>query len=141
MTPDPLTPIMQAAERLRRDGSYVIVERTGADVTGQDFDHAAYRNDVSDLADFALSILPKGDRPVAMMTTDSLRGGDVRWAIIDGKVSDAIWDAEFDDGCFMVQWSPTVRQGFGGLPYYATEAEAKRALHWMKFDELLAASP
>jgi len=120
--------VMQAAERMRRldagDDSQ-IVDRAFSAV-----------KDRYTLADFALSILPKGKRPVAMTDTGRLSDGEAVFVIIDGKVKEAVWHEDFDDGCFMVPWSPKARQGYSGIPYYEFEPDALLELQYQKLSEL-----
>ncbi len=93
---DPMPTIMQAAERLRRvanrEASIATVywpevpenERTGSQQLDRRLVEAKYRLDYLTLADFALSILPKGDRPGKIQRGDEVAATlSYHWELLD----------------------------------------------------------
>lgn len=155
---DPITPIMQAAERLRRfrarpnDVSY---EEWGANIYpeartifGDELDsfnasewiRMKAVEDRETLNDHYLSILPKGDRPVPIENPEDKQdafvadGGEV----LPVRYQDGHWEHGYMLEAFLgtsIEYMPVLGAA------YPTEADAKLALQWQKFDELLAASP
>lgn len=132
---DQIQPIMQAAERLRQldaSGDRIIIE--AYELYGPDMTIEGYRMDVLKLAKFALSILPKGKRPVAMEVPDCKERNKVQGFVPAVGESGDVYD--MDCVC------PYCRSLVGlstGNSAYRTEDDARLARLWMMVDELLAA--
>lgn len=144
MTPDPLTNIMQAAERLNRLDARE--PRESVYPSGGRYPYLAESLDALENADhYALSaylrsILPKGDRPVPIENPEDKQdafvadGGEV----LPVRYQDGHWEHGYTLEEFLgtsIEYMPVLGDA------YHTEADAKLALQWMMWDRLRAASP
>lgn len=120
--------VMQAAKRLRR------IAAGDTDVYPAHLQRH-YGHDVTTLVDFALSILPDGERPVAMERPSGK-------SVLKGQECPAwsIFNDQFGDG-------PVRRVGCccdscwpADMAMYPTESAARLALQWMRWDELVKAA-
>lgn len=116
---------MQAAERLRRLDAgthWQDVYETTHYISYQ----AMYDRDKLALACWALSVLPEGKRPVTMEPEGRPTGAHEIWYIEQGEVD-----------CHGCGCDDCLRNR---SPAYATEAEARLALHYQRLDALIAAA-
>lgn len=124
---DPIDPIMQAAERLRRllAGEH-IHEVYDEPYTHQGFLDARNKqlDDAERIAKWSLSILPKGKRPVAMaLQGQAVEAGD-RWFVdTDGEI---VHRGCACDDCLRNTLS------------FTTKAEAELEYHWQEFEKFVA---
>ena len=146
---DPLDEIMQAAERLRAvraandyRAGYGEAPAGLSDHDAQDWWIVKEEHDLSIMSKFALSVLPKGERPVPIDPRERIQQ-QVWWIDDWGRVRDGriVTDAGIDRWAIkntqngITQWISTE-----GYRPYPTEADARLALHWQKLDELKAAA-
>jgi hypothetical protein len=121
---DTLDPIMQAAERLRRSRERPI----GRGEPGYVERLCQETDDAEALAQWALSILPKGKRPVAIE-----KAGAEVWILNDlGQV----FKATFPSADASAYWDG-IRASIGEIGY-ATDAEAKIAQRLWQLGQMAA---
>jgi hypothetical protein len=151
---NPIDPVMQAKERLRRCETED--PRDVYDTRKQEPGHnpaQAYPGDYSDwlaskhlecdritLADFALSILPKGKRPVAINPETLDVGADYFRVESDLEGGLVVERGEIglmrDVRCVNYPGITIVNEDGG----FSNEADARLELYWRKLDELIALS-
>jgi hypothetical protein len=135
---------MQAAERLRRaDSGTEITEIYGEPYTHRGYLDAQHKqaDDFSVVARWALSVLPKGDVPKALETPQHGQkvwyfdlGGDTVHESAIRVVKNMPHVLVYGSDDFWDTITP------GGTPVFATEADARLALHYQKLQELIAAA-